>query len=352
MHLSPPNEPDTGGGDGPDTGGPRPSPADPVAGPGGPRPVDPAVIGDRPTTFGAEPWWSDRGWTRLPQAGRPTGAVIENGVAGPFAVCGGSIRGRRHQLAGEPNDDAFEIATLCDEAGDVVWLIIAVCDGVGSAPHSSIGARLAASHAVALIALSLRSRLSIEIGRYTDALRRQGPEFLKRLTRGVRDDVDHRAAQPLTLMPNRPAPGTPLVELQTTLSLVGLRAAPGPEGGHDGFFARVGDSPVFRVSGDMFEPVTQVADTSGTWSTATEGVLGATELDVQPLHIGPDEALMVATDGVGNFVQHDQSLTALGRYLHDRWSSPLDSVSFLRDLSFDLTSADDDRTAVLVWPRV
>lgn len=350
MRLSPQNEPGTGDSDAQDTAGPMP--ADPITRPDGPQPVEPAVIGDRPTTFGAEPWWTDRNWNRLPQSGRPSSSVIENGVAGPFAVCGASVRGRRHQLAGELNDDAFEIATLCNDEGRAVWLIVAVCDGVGSAAHSSTGARLLASHAVALIALSLRSRLSIELDRYTDALRRQGPDFLGRVTQAVRDDVDQRTAQPLARMPNRPAPQTPLAELQTTLTLVGLRTMPRSDGQYEGFIARVGDSPVFRLTSDTFEPFTQQANSSGTWSTETEGALGSDTLDVQSLSLDPSEALMVASDGIGNFVRHDQSLTALGRYLHDRWSSPLDSISFLRDLSFDLTSADDDRTAVLVWPRV
>ena len=331
---------------------PDPDPAARATQPDGPRPVEPAVIGGKPTTFGAEPWWTKRDWTRIPEAGRPSGALIENGVAGPLAVCGGSIRGRRHQLAGKPNDDAFEIATLSDDNGQPAWLIVAVCDGFGSALHSSTGARLVASHAVALIALSLRGRTSIGLDRYTGALRRHSSEFLGRVTRAVRDDVDHRTAQSLAMMPNTPPPGTPLGELQTTLTLVGLRTKPDNEARHEGFVARVGDSPVLRLTSDTFEPVMGRVNSRGMWSTATDGVLGSTDLDVQSLCLGRNESLMVATDGIGNFVQHEKSLTPLGRYLHERWSSPLDSVSFLRDLSFDLTSADDDRTAVLVWPRL
>ena len=316
-----------------------------------PRPVDPAVIGDKPTTFGAEPWWTDRNWNRLPEAGRPSAAVIENGVAGPLAVCGGSLRGRRHQLAGKPNDDAFEIATVSGSNGEPAWLIIAVCDGVGSAPHSSTGARLTATHAVALIAHSLRGRLSIGVDRYTEAVRRQGSAFLSRLTGLVRGQVDRAVTHQSVLMPNTPPPGTPLSELQTTLTVVGLRTDRTSDGEHEGFVVSVGDSPVFQINSDGIVPVSAKAQSSGPWSTVTEGVLGSESLDVHRLHLGPNDALMAATDGVGNFLHHDQSLTALGRYLHARWRSPLDSISFLRDLSFDLASADDDRTAVLVWPR-
>jgi hypothetical protein len=62
-----------------------------------------------------------------------------------------------------------------------------------------------------------------------------------------------------------------------------------------------------------------------------------------------DDAIVITSDGVGNFLMQGGNKLALGDFLQTQWRRPLGVLSFLSHLSFDLRSADDDRTAVVVW---
>ena len=313
--------------------------------------VEPLVIGESVTTFGNEPWWTNKNWNRLPSSGGVNGLRIHNGVVGNLAVCGGSVRGRRHQLAGQPNDDSFDITTVTDEANNPAWLVTVVCDGVGSASFSDTGAARTAAHAAALVAHSLRARPAISVREYEQAFSGQCERFLALVTSAVRDDVQKSAPGWVRQLEFTPPADVELGELQTTLTICVMRANPNPDGQYDGVVISVGDSPILRLRRTSITRIGVDNDRSEVWSTATSGALGATAAHTQMIHLEPDEALLVASDGIANFLTHDGQLTALGKHAVSHWLTPIDAITFARDLSFDLASADDDRTAVMIWPR-
>ena len=313
--------------------------------------VEPLVIGESVTTFGNEPWWTNKNWNRLPSSGGVNGLRVHNGVFGNLAVCGGSLRGRRHQLAGQPNDDSFDITTVSDASNNPAWLVVAVCDGVGSAAFSNAGAASTSAHATALVAHSLRSRPSIAPEEYADAFAEQCPQFLELLTTAVRGDIQRPQAGWTRQLEFTPPADVATEELQTTLTVCLLRATPDTSGRYVGVVITIGDSPALRLSTSLITRLEADNDTSNIWSTATSGALGAHTASVIPFDIDHESALMVATDGIANFLTHNGSPTPLGNYLLTNWLTPVDTITFVRDLNFDLASADDDRTAVMVWPR-
>ena len=313
--------------------------------------VQPLIIGETVTTFGSEPWWSHKNWNRLPSSGGVNGLQIHNGVIGNLAVCGGSMRGRRHQLAGQPNDDSFDIVTVSNESKEPAWLVIAVCDGFGSANYSSTGSASTASHAAAIIAEALRSDPNASPTAYAQAFYTQCAKFLSRLTGAVNRHVQSLNDGWIQELEFTPPTETSLDELQTTLTVLALRVTPNEDGRHEGVTISVGDSPTLRLCGSSITRLEPDSDEPAIWTTGTSGALGANRAVIQSVDVGSGCALMVATDGVANFLIHHDEPTALGNHMLKSWRTPVDTTTFVRDLCFDLASADDDRTAVMVWVR-
>jgi hypothetical protein len=73
---------------------------------------------------------------------------------------------------------------------------------------------------------------------------------------------------------------------------------------------------------------------------------------VNEIEMQEDDVLVAMSDGVGNFIRVGGNQTILGNYLADQWSRPVNTATFINDVSFDLKSADDDRTVVAIWQRM
>jgi hypothetical protein len=223
------------------------------------------------------------------------------------------------------------------------FLVVAVCDGMGSAPHSSFGARLAA-HAIV-------SRLGMVLERYPDDyeiqlrdLDRQ-KEFLDTITRIVsryrRNEFD---------APRHSTSRVDIGEMQCTMTFAITPAQPQSDG--DQFhviFGFVGDSPAFHFRDGDWLPIEPAKDNEGLFSSAANGLLGATEMLVAAVDVSVGENLLITSDGVGNFIKFDGKSTALGEALAQRWAKPVGMLDFVRDVAFETVSADDDRTAVVIW---
>jgi hypothetical protein len=70
---------------------------------------------------------------------------------------------------------------------------------------------------------------------------------------------------------------------------------------------------------------------------------------VQEVPLRPGSALLLSSDGVGNYMRFEEKPTALGHDLATRWAQPVGMLEFIRDVSFETQSADDDRTAAVIW---
>lgn len=288
------------------------------------------------TTFGRSPWWTARGWWKAADVPDAGDVRMHVGTVGDIAIAAGSIRGHRHRMEGIANQDAFSSTTVCDHDGAATHLIAVVCDGMGSAVHSAFGASVASQAATYLLSEFVTS------GRPFEDLALLQERLLARVTESVVSarGMTHAA----------PPRDTELPDLQTTLTfaivpVVGV-------GSRQCLVGSVGDSPIFLLAeGGLRLVAAGKDDGAAMYSTAAQGVLGATEMTLRTIDLTAGDALALTSDGVGGFVVHDGAMTSLGRDLAGQWRQPVGLIDFITDLSFEMASADDDRTAFLIWTR-
>jgi len=316
-----------------------------------PSPIEQLTVGSEATTFGKELWWSQRDWTKLPPAGPPDDILTRIGVAGNLAVAGCSVRGRKHRHGVQNNDDYFTTAIVNHpDSGEPVALVAVVCDGMGSAEFSSFGSK-ALAEATAASLTYLATKLFGDgwdhLAAYLDA---NSEQFLTEISGSVRSAVAHERPSWLRVPSYIPPEGVADGLLQSTLTFAVVEFAqnglPSPA-----IIGCIGDSPAMSIEAGHVRALLALDDNDGIHSTATEGALGATSLTLVAHEIRSGCPLLLATDGVANFLTYEGETTRLGRYIAEQWSSPVDHLSFIRDVNFDLASADDDRTALVVWAR-
>lgn len=308
-----------------------------VDGPGRDRRSIRGRVYGEPTTFGSSPWWSERQWWRTSASGEANDVRAHFGRCGGLSLGAASLRGNRHRLGGVPCEDSFAVASAGgDDQRD--FLIVAVCDGMGSVPHSAYGARITAQTTVML----LTRLINANPHGFGTQLREEQSDLLRSISEIVRGYRRFEFGAP-------PIPKSEfdVSSAQTTLSLAVLPTDPRSDA--EPLVATIGDSPVLVLADASWHPVTGLAEESGLWSSATDGVLGATSLAFATPDLTGANALLLCTDGVGNYLRFQGGPTELGADLASRWQRPVGHLDFLRDLSFEVVSADDDRTAAMIW---
>jgi serine/threonine protein phosphatase PrpC len=285
--------------------------------------IRPVTIGE-PSTFGSKDWWSSGWW---PMSSSDGDLVADFATHGALAVAGVSLRGHKHRFAGEPCEDAFHFRSADGPTGPVVC--VAVCDGVGSAAESRTAARwLSERVTFSLAAASEGSQSPL----MPDDVRNAGMRAI--------EDVRERAGQQ----------GYALSDLRTTLTFAIIPASPTATGPM--FIGQVGDSPAFLGEEAGWLPIPDTDSAPGMILTnVTQDALSAepSELDVATMLLPPGGRLILCSDGIGNFVRSRGSVLDLGRHLAQALRAPVPPLDLVRHASFDLRSADDDRTLVVVW---
>jgi len=317
-----------------------------------PSAVERLVVGSEMTTFGKEPWWSVRDWTKLAPSGPPDDVVMRAGIVGNVAVMGCSARGTKHRPYGEHNDDSFTTSTVHHpDTGEPAFLVAVVCDGMGSAEYSSFSSRVLAEATAASLSYIALQLIGGGIEGVAEFFDDPAQGFLSDISQIVRDAVSQSRPNWLRDLPHIPPIDVNDRHLQSTLTfaVVKLSAVGQPSPALIGF---IGDSPALTIdSGSIRNLIDAEVVNSGVHSTATEGAIGAVSITTLRHEVRPGSPLILATDGVANFLSHQGVNTLLGHYLADQWSRPIDQMSFIRDVNFDLPSADDDRTALVIWAR-
>lgn len=293
--------------------------------------VIPFVV--EPSSFGSAAWWS-RDWWRIPPDGGARDIACDAGTVGTLATVSVSLRGHKHRLAAEPNDDAFA-TRLGATADNAQWLVCCVCDGVGSAARAHEGAAFASAHFADAIA-TLCTQPEWNDGEPTQ-------EALDRLVVDTRNSLLERFDVDVA----------DAAQFETTLTFVAIETSKTPDEGRKALFGWVGDSPAFLLHDaawvDVAGAATDAQDT-GISSTRTAGLLTHGQLEgVVASRLAEQDVVMLCSDGIGSFVLDGSRELQLGMMLAELLNEPVDVLHAVNLMSFDMRSADDDRTAAIIW---
>ncbi len=295
--------------------------------------VEPFVI--EPSTFGSAPWWS-RGWWRIVPGGSARDIICDAGTVGPVAAAAISLRGHKHRLDAAPNDDAFSMCTG-SAADGTEWLIGCVCDGVGSAPRASEGSASAAT--------TFAHSLADLCGRPEWNDGRPDEETLAATV----DEVRARIAEQLSI------DRTAFDAFETTLTFVAVPTSRSGDEPRRALFGWTGDSPALILRDGVWTDPTGALteDGVGPSSTQTAGFLTSARLEgVVSVELEADDVILLCSDGVSAFVTDGTRNRQYGVTLASVIARPVDVLHLVNLFAFDMRSADDDRTALIVWQDV
>lgn len=302
--------------------------------------IRPTIYGEK-TTFGSVPWWNEKDWWKISSNGEGNDVRAHLGGNGRVAVAAVSLRGNRHRLQGCANQDYFAMTTTTLDDGRS-FVIAVVCDGMGSAKHSGFGARMFAYHTLVAIKTTIEAFPST----YAAELIKDQAGTLRYISNRV---IDYR--QDDFEAPELPFGETKIEDLQCTMTFVVVPSQPkdSESGVHEVLTGMIGDSPVFILRDGDWHSIDEIQKTEAVWNSATSGALGADSLGFAQLEIRPSDAILMATDGVGNYVHFQGKTTSVGQDLARRWARPPGLHEFIRDNAFELQGADDDRTSIMIW---
>jgi serine/threonine protein phosphatase PrpC len=304
--------------------------------------LSPPVIGN-PSTFSSKPWWSSD-WWNLTSEGANNDIVSDFGAFGDLAVAAGSIRGNSHRLAGTRCEDSFSLATGETLTGDS-FLIAVVGDGLGSAEHSAYGSRKAT--------YQFAQQLSKGLSQISDLRCADVSPVASAVIRPIKRNIASWSDGEY-LAPSALSEGASIGDFETTLSFVVIPAQ-GEKGTRSIIFGQIGDSPILLLSGGQWhhvrstEEILSTEDDGAILDSVTDGLHGAHSLLVESRSVSDSDVLLVATDGVGNFILSGEETLAAGHHFAEEWRRPSSPSTFINGLHFNSRTADDDRTAVVCW---
>jgi serine/threonine protein phosphatase PrpC len=271
----------------------------------------------QPSRLAELPW-------RLPQQPAPPGMAADSARVGDLEVRAASVVGPGHRIdethAG-PRQDFYRVGR--DAAAR--HLVVAVADGMSDSSHSDTAA------AVATLSL-------------VNSLRRQldGGLPLSRL--------DHRAAfleaaqQVHAIARQRQWSAD---NVRTVAVAAVLPTGASPSGDRDIWIAGLGDTSAWVREPHQWAQLLgekEQGPDAGRLRTYLPHTPEAVEDRLLPL--GPGQALVLATDGVGDALVE---LPQAHDWFHHHWAAPVTALDLLVHISYDSHQRNDDRTAVVVW---
>lgn len=305
--------------------------------------VVPPVIGEG-SKFGvtASDWWDvsqGKRWVKLTPTGLSSDVQCDAGSFGDLAVIGGSLRGLKHQISGTQNEDSFFLGAAEDLHG-AKYVVAVLADGLSSAKYSGYGSR----RITQMVGREMIERISTTGSPDLEWMRTKSAGVLAEtaIRIGNYDPSDYGAP---TVASSELGDRDVLVTL--TIALVPAKAS--PDGSREVIAGFIGDSPLFVLNDKGWDKKTAVDDQEEIVENRTRAFPMDRTFSLTSFTVANDDAIVITSDGVGNFLMQSGNKLALGDFLQTQWRRPLGILSFLSHLSFDLRSADDDRTAVVVW---
>lgn len=303
-------------------------------------PIVAPVYGPK-TTFGSMPWWSEKNWWKVAESGEGNDVRAHVGTVGDLALAVTSVRGHKHRLGGVVNQDSYATRIVALEDGRS-FIIVVVCDGMGSAEFSSYGARLFSQN----MAIVLAQTVSAAPDDYQELLVKHQTETLDHVSRSI---LKYRADEFDAPTISKDQITIRDIQCTMTFAIVPAFAQEASDRTRYATMGFIGDSPAFLLENEEWGRVDENKDGSGIWSSATEGAINSEKMLLQEIAMRPGSALLLSSDGVGNYMRFEEKPTSLGQDLATRWAQPVGMLEFIRDVSFETQSADDDRTAAVIW---
>ena len=306
--------------------------------------VEAPVIGNG-SKFGSSDWWDvsqNKRWWKLTPSGLAADFLCDAGTIGDSAVVAGSMRGWKHQIKAEQNEDSFYLGAATDRNGNE-HIVAVLADGLSSASHSGYASR----RATQMIGRGISARIEQAAGIDMDWA---GPELA-----GVLATAAQRIG---TFGPSDY--GAPVAEsnelgerdVLVTLTIAIVQAALSADGTRHVVAGFIGDSPLFVLNKDGWTKMTAIDPSEEIVENRTRAFPADKMCSMVEFGAGIDDVVVMVSDGVGNFIGHGDQKLALGEFLRAQWQKPVNTLTFLNHLNFNLNSADDDRTAIAIWSAV
>jgi hypothetical protein len=305
--------------------------------------VKPPQIGD-PSSFAKRNWWDPNvEWCQLSPLGMTSDITCDIGTVGSIALAAASLRGNKHKVDAKPCQDSFNVQSAIDKSG-FQYVVSVLCDGMSSARYSHYGARRTSQV------------LSDALCRLIEATESVDLEFIKSNIENVLDFCRQKVLP--TEVDLFGAAGVDLSDVQdsdfnTTVTFL-IAPSTSFEKNAKAIVGCIGDSPIFVLHGALgtWEQIGVMGSADELVNPATAAFPGSIAIAIDEITLIEGDVLAAMSDGVGNFINVRGSQTTLGSYLAQQWSTPVNMATFVNDVSFDMKSADDDRTVVAIWRRI
>jgi hypothetical protein len=298
------------------------------------------VIGEGGPAFEARP--IDSRYRTLPY--RPD-TVVDGWAGDGFVVRAASLRGLLHRYNGAPRQDDVALARFPGSDTAPERLVVAVADGVSSAPQSHLGATVAVRFAVQWLSERLAAGRSAATLDWPTLFRHAAWQLVEQARLLFPDRRDPSGG-------DGPDPALAAAQLATTL-LCGVVEFDPAEPAAIAHVAGLGDSAAWLICDGDFAPVFggKARDGGSIASSAVAGLpLVPTELAAVAVAVPPGAVLLLGTDGFGDPL--GSGAGDVGRtFLSSLAASPPPPLHFAHLLDFSRETFDDDRTLVAVWPK-
>lgn len=283
-------------------------------------------IGDRGMAADVE------GLPALVAGGQPD-ALVDAGAVGDLVVRLASVRGAGHRYDATVRQDDAGVAVA---GPDGSWLVVAVADGVSAGRLSHLAARAVVRGALRLLGDRLDAGATPAELDWDEIIGTLAAQVLL-LARRESGDEALEARDAARVM-------------ASTVALAVVPTAAEADGARTATVVPVGDTSAWVLrAGTTWEPVTAVKNAGeAVASSATIALpLLPTEVATAAVVLGPGDALVVMTDGVGDPLGDGTGEVAAT--LAAWWAAPPSRWAFAAQVDFGRRSHTDDRSAVGVW---
>ena len=299
-------------------------------------------IGDA-SSFAKYDWWDkDRDWCQVSPKGMSNDIVCDIGTSKSIAIAAASIRGHKHKVDSKACQDAFSLRATKSRAGEDFFIAV-LCDGMSSAKFSQYGARRTSQ----LLARCLDGIIRNEEIVTENVIKLKLPEAFDYCKKNlIPKDNDQFGAPDVVLEDVKES------DFFTTVTFMILPSAKQSSGSLEVIVGSIGDSAIFalRENTGIWQEVGRLESDVDIVNPATSAFPATFDTKVLTVLIAETDVIVATSDGVGNFLSVRGKQTSLGTYLAKQWVRPVNATTFINDLGFDLKSADDDRTAIVIWP--